>query len=147
MNRMRQLDDAASLLGRRQRRAAFVLTPLIDVMFLLLIFFMMSSQISPYSLISISGISTADEPASAPSPDSRTDLVLRVSAGFVGVDGERVPVSALRTALGQRVPGERTGALVLPDRSATVQDVVDVLEALQAAGIRDAALLGSAGGP
>jgi biopolymer transport protein ExbD len=144
---MRQLDDAPSLLGRRQRRAAFVLTPLIDVMFLLLIFFMMSSQISPYSLISIGGISTADEPASAPSPDSRTDLVLRVSAGFVGIDGERVPVSALRTALGQWGPGERTGALVLPDRSATVQDVVDVLEALQAAGIRDAALLGSAGGP
>ena len=37
----------------RKRRFQFMLTPLVDVMFLLLIFFMLSSQTAPYSLLQI----------------------------------------------------------------------------------------------
>ena len=40
-------------LPRRERRYRFSMTPLADVMFQLLVFFMLSANITPYSLIDI----------------------------------------------------------------------------------------------
>ena len=54
----------------RRRRASFVLTSLIDVIFLLVIFFMVSSQIVPFSVIGLGPI--ASDGASEPEPAAAT---------------------------------------------------------------------------
>lgn len=131
----------------RSRRSLFALTPLIDVMFLLLIFFMLSSQIAPFSLLPVSATTSgnaAERPAPDASPAGRV-AVVRVLRGGITLDGEPVDLSALEPAFARRVAAHGGSFLVLPTRSATVQDLVTVLEALKAASAHDVALIGAAG--
>jgi len=117
-------------LPRRRRRVIFVLTPLIDVIFLLLIFFMLSSQIAPYSLMPIGRIAN---PASAGAPAADAagqSLTLRVGHGFVTAGQTRIAIEDLAAAAeGFKVEGV-TAYVLLPSSTAQVQDVVSVLEVL-----------------
>ncbi|BCH33452.1 hypothetical protein MesoLjLc_53820 [Mesorhizobium sp. L-8-10] len=116
-----------------RRRALFALTPLIDIMFLLLIFFMLSSQIAPYSLMPIGNVATGIEDGNQTGDAARTrDLAIRVSHGFVSVGGEAIPFEELQPALSQLISRGSTGFLLIATRSASVQDIVTTLEALQA---------------
>lgn len=125
-----------------------MLTPLIDVMFLLLIFFMLSSQVSPYSLLpigSVAGEAVAD--AATPAPAAAvSDLSVRVSAGQVAVGGETVALAGLGPVVERLVARGFGGFLVIATRSASVQDIVTALEALQAAGAERVTLVNVAGG-
>ena len=78
-----------SLLDRptQRRKIAFMLTPLVDVMFLLLIFFMLSSQTAPYSLLTIS-VPDTGAPAAPAAPTVRP-VAPRASRSAV----KRVPTS------------------------------------------------------
>lgn len=128
------------------RRAAFVLTPLIDVMFLLLIFFMLSSQIAPYSLLSIGRIATEARPATpSEGPPAASDQALLVSAGAVAIGRQTYAQPELAGALRQLKEKGAAGFVVVATRSARVQDVVATLEALQAIGAGRVTLLNSAG--
>lgn len=131
----------------RPRRAPFALLPLIDVMFLLLIFFMLSSQIAPYSLMPVGQVSAAvDDRGPARAPAAAGDLAIRVSAGAVGIGGQSIAIAEVGPVLKGLVSQGVTGFLVVSTRSATVQDIVSTLEALQAAEARDVRLVSAAGG-
>ncbi|MBL8583255.1 MAG: biopolymer transporter ExbD [Rhizobiaceae bacterium] len=116
----------------RRRRVVFVLTPLIDVIFLLLIFFMLSSQIAPYSLLPIGRIvgQAAGDMPSAPAEGTLPSMTLRVAHGFVAAGEERIPIPDL-AATAERLRGEGISSYVLIASSAAqVQDMVSVMEAL-----------------
>lgn len=130
---------------RPPRRLPFVLTPLIDVMFLLLIFFMLSSQIAPYSLISVGGVAEEHGAAAETPAAPLHDIAIRVLAGSVELGGETLPTAELHDRLRQLVDAGATGAMVIAGRSATVQDIVDVLEMLQASRLDTVTLVNSRG--
>jgi biopolymer transport protein ExbD len=119
----------------RRRRILFILTPLIDVIFLLLIFFMLSSQIAPYSLMPIGRIAAAGTggPASA-APTGTPPLTVRLSRGFVSAGGERIAIADLSSHAERFRSDGIAGFLLIPAATSTVQDVVSVLEALRNAG-------------
>lgn len=130
----------------RKRRFVFMLTPLVDVMFLLLIFFMLSSQTAPYSLLQIlaggapaAGADPAPQPVEAGA--ARGDLVVSVGRGFVRFNGERVEPADIKAAIARFKAAGFISAVVLPARAATVQDVVSVLEAFQAIAFGDTRLM------
>lgn len=133
---------------QRPRRLAFMLTPLIDVMFLLLIFFMLSSQLSPYSLLPIGRV--AGERGASPAAPAETtaiaDLSVRVAAGAVVVGGETIAIEAFPSAIETFRAQGFDGFLVIATRAASVQDIVSALEALQAAGVARVTLMNTAGG-
>jgi len=90
----------------RQLRRAEVsinLTPLIDVVFLLLIFFMVSTSFSELTQLVVDLPEAEGTPASA---DTSVLLVVDV-AGNMTLDGEPVPnnVRGLSAAMGQRLSG------------------------------------------
>ncbi|MGR3467412.1 MAG: ExbD/TolR family protein [Shimia sp.] len=131
-------------LPERPRRYRFALTPLADAMFQLLIFFMLSTSLTPYALLTLksaelptdardSGPGLGDGPAA---PTAGRVTFWTVSNGAVRV--EDVPyamdrLGALADALGEQ---EETGRVVIIiDDSARVQDVASVLEALAGADI------------
>lgn len=119
-----------------RRRVVFVLTPLIDVIFLLLIFFMLSSQIAPYSLLPLGRIDSASaqpEPTPTTAP-TIAPLAVRVSKGTVDVAGERMAISALGEAVPRFAGNGLADYVLIPTATAEVQDVVSVLEALKNAG-------------
>jgi biopolymer transport protein ExbD len=132
----------------RRRRFVFMLTPLVDVMFLLLIFFMLSSQTAPYSLLQILAAASPNAPVGTPAPPpaavaapGRGDLVVSIGRGFVRFNGERVELSDVKAALERFKAAGFASAVVLPARTSTVQDVVSVLEAFQATAFGDTKLM------
>ena len=128
---------------KRRRRASgrasvVELTPLIDVVFLLLIFFMVSTTFVHGALDIVLPSATAAE--ARVSPDA---VEVRVSAaGAVAVDGRVLPDQAfdtVRRALGEQAAG-RTAVVVYADANAKHQAVTRVLDAAGRAGLRDVRL-------
>lgn len=137
-----------------RRKFAFMLTPLVDVMFLLLIFFMLSSQTAPYSLLEIVGggdnapAEPQAQPAPAPAPTAPTvgDVVVSISRGYVRFNGERVEMADLAAAIERYKAAGYSSAMVLTTQAATVQDVVSVLEVFEGSAFGDMKLVLQQGG-
>jgi len=130
----------------RQRQRGFVLTSLIDVIFLLLVFFMLSSQIAPYSLLTVSGGTSqqqGDAPQAAPAAqaEAATDMMFIISRGHVRAGSATIPLDQLPSALKRLQEGIQLNATVLTTRSATVQDIVTALEMFETARIASVRLL------
>lgn len=139
-------------LPRSQARYRFVLTPLADAMFQLLIFFMLSSNLAPYSLLTIrngttgdtSGADTGQELAEEqPAPVGQV-AIWNVDAGNVVVGGQEFGFEVL-SDLATALNANGDAAIILVVRSAAnVQDLSSVLESLASAGISNIQI---AGGP
>lgn len=139
-----------STLPERPRRYRFVLTPLADAMFQLLIFFMLSTSLTPYSLITLKTAAGPAPDADAaqsqgagtdatqpPAPSVNSDLILwTISDGLVRTSGQDFNIDQLgdlADAIGSAgVPGQVV--LIITD-TARVQDVAKALEALEGADV------------
>ena len=125
------------------RRPAFALTPLADIMFQLLIFFMLSTSLAPYALLSLGGGTPAEaaaQPEAAAPPGAPTVWHLgrgQVRSGTVWIDLPDLP-QALATLAGQGV----AEVLLFVTDTASLQDMVTVLEAAQGAGLPALRLMG-----
>lgn len=115
---------------RSRRRIS--LTPLVDVIFLLLMFFMLSSTFARFADLEVARQSTSAGETALPPVSGPADIrgaIISVSADY------RVRVNGTETALDEVADrldvlydrGART-AIVVADVSATVQDLVSVLE-------------------
>ena len=127
----------------RRRRASFVLTSLIDVIFLLVIFFMVTSQIVPFSLI---GLGNVAHDSGAAAPPAVTDTAskpvsLRILAGRVMVGGTTVALDALPAALSDLSSRGVTSLILVTTASATLQDMVTTLEMVKASAIPEVTVL------
>ena len=112
--------------------------PLINVVFLLLIFFMLAGRLSAGDPFRV------DPPASVSAdPAEQRDLVVLVGAdGRLALDGEVVEQSALSARLKQRL-GDGGNGLVRVKADAAVEalQVVEVMEVLRDAGVERLKLL------
>ena len=128
---------------RASGRYKFALTPLADAMFQLLIFFMLTSSLTPYSLLTIrSGAEPGDvaaDPNAAPTPDPVTigenARIWEVESGQIMInDAPYLP--ATYAALAAAVSADPSAEVILVMRSsAQVQDLTQVLEALTSADV------------
>lgn len=117
--------------GRRKKLPGMNLTPLIDVIFILLIFFMIATQFKQNSL-------PLDLPRS--SGEKREDsnaVVLAISGdGEISLRGEIVTREQLKNALYDLKQNKPDLALVLAcDRNLFFETVVQILEEVKSAGI------------
>ncbi|WP_284376840.1 ExbD/TolR family protein [Sulfitobacter pacificus] len=133
-------------LPQRRTNYRFALTPLADAMFQLLIFFMLSSGLTPYSLLPFqsaqaqvdAGPSVAGEEGEdpePPAPEQAEDVALwTIEAEAVLVGGQRFGFDALDDLAGALGTAGSPGSVVLIVRpSAQVQDITTVLARLSAA--------------
>jgi len=138
--RSAQLSFADSLPSRR--RSLISLTPLIDVVFILLIFFMLASSFADWRAI---GLST---PAGEGGGDPLTGAVLvDVRQDSIRLSG--LPVSRRALTDGARKHLEQTPDrlfIVRPAPGVPLQRAVDVMDSLSAAGARRISLA-EGGGP
>jgi len=132
-----------NLRSNTRRRATISLTPLIDVVFILLVFFMLASSFLDWRAIDLQA------PATAGSDGGETGaLLLRVSRdGGLDLNGRPVEpdrlVASLRRAAEQR---QDARLLIQPGAGVAMQRAVDLLDAARRAGIERAQLLRGAGG-
>jgi biopolymer transport protein ExbD len=126
-------------------RPTFVLTPLIDVMFLLLLFFMLSSQIAPYSLLPVGNVAGLADEKSSTGAAAAFVVAIRVSQGFVTMGGRRIAADEVTSQAGRLVSQGIRSFLVISTGQATVQDIVATLEALKVAEADNVALVNASG--
>ena len=132
-------------LPKRRSKHRFALTPLADAMFQLLIFFMLTSNLSPYSFLTLKSPAGAavSQPGEGNADPSTSTADLGQTALWT-VEEERILVggqpfgfdklAALAAALGSDTAPAKVILVVHAD--ARVQDVASVLEALNDANIQ-----------
>ena len=122
---------------------AVELTPLIDVVFLLLIFFMVSTTFVRETALGIRLPNAQGDAASREPGDIEVQIG---AAGDYVVDGHRLAgddVAALKTALATAAQTDRFGATVVvaADAGTRHDAVVRVLDAARRAGLTDVSIL------
>ena len=121
----------------RGRRPLISLTPLIDVVFILLVFFMLASSFLDWRAIALDAPATAAAGASMEGA-----LLVEVRPDGLRLGGENVSLDALvqrAAALLEKKPERRV--LIRPDAGVDVQRVVAVLDRLAAAGVGNLSLV------
>jgi biopolymer transport protein ExbD len=123
-----------------RRRYQFVLTPLADAMFQLLIFFMLSTNLTPYSLLTLRSALNAGavagagvQPLPAPAPNS---FIWTIRNGEIVANGQRFPLTQLQSLVKSM---DETGVdriVLVATSDAQVQDLTTVLEVLAASNIQ-----------
>lgn len=117
----------------KKKGMRFMLMPLVDVIFLLLTFFMLSSTLAPYSALMLGDYrrepSTATAEATA--VGQQPDLVLTLSAGEVRANGATLSLADFPAEAARLKDGGAESAVVFVRPSATAQDIVTVLETLK----------------
>lgn len=122
---------------RSTRRRKVGLTPLIDVVFQLLIFFMLASSFSQWRAVSLA----AEEAEVAADADER-QVVARVRGdGTIEIGGRRVVPADVRQRLAA-ILAERGGGgvLVVAEDDVSLQEMVVVFDAAHAAGAAEVSL-------
>lgn len=128
---------------RRRRRpgrgaTTVELTPLIDVVLLLLIFFMVSTTFKRESVLAVE----LPEAQGAPREQAAAEIMVRLDAsGTVAVNDEQLPDGEVGTVAGAlaRASGERV--LVAADAAARHDAVVRVLDAAGRSGLTNVRIL------
>jgi biopolymer transport protein ExbD len=123
--------------GRKRVRGEINLVPLINIVFLLLVFFMLSSTLVTPDRFDVA----LPESARARAAESQPIVVLIDGAGGVAVNNRPVSLGELEPALARLVEaGPQAELLVKADAAATTADVVNVLRRARAAGLERVAL-------
>jgi len=119
--------------GYRRRRLS--LTPLIDVIFLLLLFFMLSSTFTPFAELQVGASGTG-----AAAPDT-PPMFLRVGEAELSLNGTPVALAAI-AAEAQAQSGDDGALLVSLGPGVTAQRLTDVLVVFEAARTLSVTVLG-----
>ncbi len=124
---------------RRIESSGSPLGPLLDVVLLLLIFFVVTSSFSTRSL------ELALPSAESGRPQTRQGLVVAIdAAGEISIDSQPIPLAKLRGVLVEAKTAEQPIEL-RADRATAHEHVVAVLDLAQASGVEDLSIAVSGG--
>ena len=132
---------------RNPKRYRISLTPLADAMFNLLIFFMLSSNITPYSLLALKGAVAlpgdgAGDGAGAAQPAGAGAAVWTVAKGQIVANGQPFGMEQAGDLTDILAQAGTLSIVLIIQPEAEVQDLTTVLEALSAGGITQVQLAG-----
>lgn len=115
------------------------LTPLIDVVFILLIFFMLVSQYSQWSHIDVS----APAPSSKPQNQYQGSIMVRIDENSrIDVAGSPKSLPQLEThILALKSKNPEQAILIKPAEKLPVQDLIVILDVLRKTGINNFSII------
>lgn len=119
------------------RRRTMSLTPIIDVVFLLLLFFMLASTFSRYARVDVT---LGGRVAATPSPEAAA-ILLSVDARGFSVNGIGVPRGKIAQALTETAKNEKARILVRPSQDAVAENIVHAVEQAETSGLGTVALV------
>lgn len=125
----------------RRRRALISLTPLIDVVFILLVFFMLASSFLDWRAIELNAPGEA-----AAGSSMEGSLLVEVRQDGLRLSGESLDLAELGDRLRARIeekPEQRV--LVRPAPGVTLQRAIEVLDAAAKAGVAELSLIRAGG--
>ncbi|MAY87782.1 MAG: biopolymer transporter ExbD [Pseudooceanicola sp.] len=111
------------------------LVPMIDVMLILLVFFMVTSTY--LNLDMIPAVQQQNSAASGPAPKGTTVMIRLGAGGDPVVSGQPVAMGDLAAVLRARLAGDPDlRVLILPSGAARTQALISVMDAATAAGVQ-----------
>lgn len=125
------------LLQRRRSSSKLSLTPLIDVVFILLIFFMIESDfLRPYVM------DLTHQSGGAANPDSsHTPILIELhSDSTYWVNKTKHPVENIQTVLVEFEASVKSPVVIACDRGILLQQAVDILDIVQSLGFSNVSL-------
>lgn len=122
-------------ISRSARKKSLIsLTPLIDVVFLLLVFFMLASTFARYGGFDLSG----GQSGAVRGANVSNLIVLRLlGSGHIEINGDRIALDELADRLRALKKSNGLRVAIKPLAGANVQDVVDVVERIRFNGVRE----------
>jgi len=113
------------------------LTPMLDVVFIMLIFFIVTA-----SFIKEAGVEVNRPEASTSNPKENVNILIAITAtDEVWMDGRRIDIRAVRANVERLHAENPKGAVVIQaDLESTTEAVVGVLDASREAGVLDVSL-------
>ncbi|MEL7139298.1 MAG: biopolymer transporter ExbD [Pseudomonadota bacterium] len=117
------------------RRGRASLTPMIDVVFLLLVFFMLAASFDEAQKAIQLAPSGSDEADEDSRPYEGAPRLVAIRPDAVLVNGITVELAGLVEALAPLMPSPDAVIILRPERGASLQRTVSVIDALAAAGI------------
>ncbi len=120
---------------RKHRRPS--LTPMIDVVFLLLVFFMLASRFGADTIIELplAGATASETPYQGP------PRLVDIAPESLALNGAEIGEAALPDSLAALMQAPEDTVILRPRDGAGLQRVVGVLEALRAAGMTNLVLV------
>lgn len=118
---------------RIRTRNAMSITPLVDVVFLLLLFFALTLHFSPEEAI------TVDLPTSSSAEkQSETTIILTMTPeGGIHLNDMEIPIESLEIELGKlRMPNDERSVQVRTDQQVAIGKVVAIVDAIRSAGFQ-----------
>lgn len=116
---------------------AISLTPLIDVVFILLLFFLLASQFQQWRTLTVNAPAAARQPVG----EARAMLIRVHDDGSVDLNGDAVSQAELRAALGGHlVQDPELSVVVQPSADVALQPLVSVIDQIVAAGVTELSL-------
>ena len=112
-----------------RRKKHLSLTSLIDVIFLLLLFFMLTSTFTRFAQVEVATAGQSGTVAGKPG------VLLRLTAAGFEINGEITEADALTERLAELRQTGATSGLVLVGEDALSQDMVTALDSFRAAGL------------
>nr|WP_321455748.1 biopolymer transporter ExbD [uncultured Cohaesibacter sp.] len=131
-----------------RKRPKFALTSLVDVIFLLLIFFMLATNTAPYSLLDLSTRpnstqseekhQTAAKLASHPNTSS---ALLRLTGGRILLDRQSYSIDSIDEVIEALKSGKQNEIQIILGQKTPMQNVTSLLEGLKLAHMKNVTLL------
>lgn len=127
---------ASSVLKRKKDESKIDLTPMLDVVFILLIFFVVTASFVKESALDVQGQDPNENPPPPP-PDAPQNALVQInSADQIFLNRERIDVSAVRARIASiRAENPAAAVIVRPDPASTANILVDVMNQAQEAGV------------
>ncbi len=123
--------------GRARIHSHLDIAPLIDIVFLLLVFFMLTSTFMIPEAVELE----LPESSSAQVSDITPIVISLNQAGQLGLNGERIELEQLRAAIEPLIKENADAPITLKsDASTQVQQLLQVMDEIRAAGGTDVAL-------
>lgn len=121
----------------RQKPLRMSLTPLIDVVFLLLLFFMLSSTFLDFRSLPVTGVSDTAGARSS----TLTPLVVEVGLDSISVNGTTTAADGVVSILDRTADSNRTRTVFIrPAFSVPLQRLVDIIEVISSGGFTQISL-------
>lgn len=124
-------------LAKRRKASEENLVPLINIVFLILIFFLVASTIRPFTDRDI----TLAESREASGAGAMTRAILIHEDGVHLIDGIAVPQGVLAQKLREWAADPDGTVTIVADRAAAAERIVDVVATASSAGLRNVRLL------
>jgi len=111
------------------------LTPMIDVVFLLLVFFMLAARFGQDAEIALTAATAGDSPWQGP------PRLVDIGPESLHLNGRIIDISALEQALNGRMETESDAILLRPIDGSQTQRLIDIMVILRAAGFTNLRLV------